>query len=68
MNSEDEKILLEDVVNIGDMGAGYARIIHGVNTIEGDLGSMRWFLGLYTNDSDLVKNRRTLEAQKVSSL
>ena len=30
MNSADEKILLEDVVNVGDMGAGYARIIHGV--------------------------------------
>ena len=64
MNSKDEKVLLEDFVNVGDMGAGYARIIHGVNTIEGDVGSMRWFLGLYTNDSDLVKNRRTLEAPK----
>ncbi len=64
MNSADQKILLEDVVNIGDMGAGYARIIHGVHRIEGGVGSVRWFLGLYTNDSDLVKNRRTLEAPK----
>ena len=37
------KILLEDVVNVGIWETGYARIIHGVNTIEGDLGSMRWF-------------------------
>ena len=33
MNSKDEKVSLEDFVNVGDMGAGYARIIHGVNTI-----------------------------------
>ena len=34
------------------------------STQSKEISCMRWFLGLYTNDSDLVKNRRTLEAPK----
>lgn len=64
-NYNNEKICMEDFIETGDMGIAYARIIHGVDIIEGDSGSERWFLGLYTNDSDLKWNRKTLSAPKI---
>jgi hypothetical protein len=58
--------LEEDIVE-GDFSVGLASIKHGVaqidpnflNTVDwyGDYG--RWFLGLYTNDSDYIANRKT---------
>ena len=65
-NSNNQKVLLEKQLNVGDMGAGYARIVHGVHKIKGDDSCTRWFLGLYTNDSDLVKNRRTVKEVPVT--
>ena len=62
-----KKIDLEDNIVEGDFAIGLATIKHGVEIIDphstaevdwnGDNG--RWFLGLYSNDSDNVKNRKT---------
>ncbi|QNI41217.1 hypothetical protein SynA1528_00169 [Synechococcus sp. A15-28] len=62
LNSKKEQQELEGLFLPGDMGVGSARIIHGVNKIQGKGGDIRWFLGLYTNDSDCVKKRKTLQA------
>lgn len=65
LNEKDEKVNLENELQIGDMGLGSARIVHGVDQIDACKTSKRWWLGLYTNDSDLVKNRITLEPPKI---
>ena len=61
LNNSGEQEDLEPIINVGDIAVGSARIIHGVNTITGNRGDIRWFLGLYTNDSDCVNNRKTIE-------
>ena len=66
LNQHGIKVNLEDMVNPGDMGIGFARIIHGVDQIDNCPDSERWFLGLYTNDSDLVTKRKTLAAPKMA--
>jgi hypothetical protein len=61
------KVDLEDNINEGDMSFGMATIMHGVSTIDPDYSDEidwygyrgRWFLGLYSNDSDEVVNRIT---------
>ena len=65
LNENDEKVNLEHELQVGDMGLGCARIVHGVDKIDNNKTSKRWWLGLYTNDSDLVKNRITLEHPKI---
>tara|TARA_Y100000816_G_C26108170_1_gene589817 strand:- start:3758 stop:4636 length:879 start_codon:yes stop_codon:yes gene_type:complete len=65
--SKKNKILdVEKKIDIGDMGLGYATIIHGVapvnRKIEPDLNDPkdgRWFLSMYSNQSDEVKIRHT---------
>ena len=47
------------------MGIGSAKIVHGVDQIDDCPTSERWFLGLYTNDSDCVKDRITLKAPEI---
>jgi hypothetical protein len=68
INEQGEKLDLESEMREGDMGVGLATIQHGVSRIDPDCheseidwnGSKgRWFLGLYTNDSDEVSFRRT---------
>ena len=66
LNENDQKVNLEHELNIGDMGLGCARIVHGVDQIDKHKTSKRWWFGLYTNDSDLVKNRITLESPKLN--
>ena len=66
LNIKNEKINLENEIEIGDMGIGSAKIVHGVDKIDNAKTSKRWFLGLYTNDSDCVKNRITLKAPKMN--
>tara|TARA_B100000902_G_C27148045_1_gene832188 strand:- start:252 stop:1019 length:768 start_codon:yes stop_codon:yes gene_type:complete len=61
------KIDLEENIVEGDFAIGLATIKHGVEIIDPDSNQPvdwygddgRWFLGLYSNDSDNVKNRRT---------
>ena len=65
LNQNNQKVNLEKKIDVGDMGIGSAKIVHGVDQIDTDISSKRWFLGLYTNDSDCVNNRITLEAPKI---
>ena len=66
INQKDEKVDLESRIEVGDMGFGYATILHGVNPIDPAMesdwkntGKGRWFLGLYSNDSDEKEKRHT---------
>ena len=59
----------EKNVDVGDMMIGYATILHGVSKIDPvskvnfNSPKGRWFLGLYSNDSDNVKKRRTTKSE-----
>ena len=63
VNSEGKEIDVEPFVDIGDLAIGYATVLHGVGTVdpksEVDWKSKsgRWWLGLYSNSTDEVKNR-----------
>ncbi len=65
IDKDNKKLDLEEYINAGDIGFGYASIMHGVDKIDGlencewDTNKGRWFIGLYSNDSDEVKNRIT---------
>ena len=65
---ENKKVIdIEPFIDEGDIGFGYATVIHGVSKIDGDyfekgnfkIDKGRWFLGLYSNDSDENKERKT---------
>ena len=55
----------EKYIDTGDMLIGYATVLHGVSKIDPvkkvnfNSPRGRWFLGLYTNDTDNIKKRRT---------
>ena len=61
----DKKLDTETDINIGDISIGYATVQHGVDLIDPskdvDWKSKegRWWLGLYSNSSDMVKKRAT---------
>jgi hypothetical protein len=65
LNKDNEKIDVEDDMDVGDIYIVYPTVFHGVETI--DKGSVvdwnsfdgRWFLGLYSNASDLYAKRHT---------
>lgn len=68
IDSMGEKLDLESQMREGDMGVGVATIQHGVSRIDPKYPSAevdwngkdgRWFLGLYSNDSDEVVKRKT---------
>lgn len=67
----NEKVDLEDMIEVGDMLIAYATVLHGVDVIDPhkivDWDSMegRWFLSLYSNASDEVQNRHTGYAVKL---
>lgn len=65
LNKNNKKVNLEDQLEVGDMGIGSAKIVHGVDQIDDQISSNRWFLGLYTNDSDCVKDRITLKSPEI---
>lgn len=54
-------------IDVGDIGIGYATVMHGVDRIDPDKDydwtskAGRWWLGLYSNSSDMVKQRATGE-------
>lgn len=62
---KNKKIDVEEKIDIGDIGIFYGTLKHSVETIKLvkkkkplDLGG-RWWCGLYSPESDLVKNRHT---------
>ncbi|MBT6718715.1 MAG: hypothetical protein HOB18_13925 [Nitrospina sp.] len=65
LNSNKEKIDVEDDMDIGDIYLVYPTVFHGVETIdrgsEVDWSSFsgRWFMGLYSNASDCYAKRHT---------
>ncbi len=56
---------IEKYVDIGDISIGYATIMHGVDTVDPDKKTDwlakdgRWWLGLYSNSTDMVSKRAT---------
>lgn len=56
---------VEDKIEVGDIGIGYATVLHGVDRIdpqgEADWNKKdgRWWLGLYSNSSDMAGSRAT---------
>ena len=73
VNQQGSHVDLEPMIQIGDMGFGYATVHHGVKLVDPNINldyeptnpNGRWFLGLYSNDSDEKKDRVT--AYKVDS-
>ena len=67
----DKVVEVEDRVDIGDVGIGCATVCHGVAPCdqheEPDWNSKngRWFLSMYSNASDEMKNRHTGHAVKL---
>ena len=65
LNENKEKIDIEDEMDIGDIYLVYPTVFHGVETIDKgrrvnwDSFDGRWFMGLYSNASDLYKKRHT---------
>ena len=65
--SENKIINLEDKIDEGDAVIFYGSLAHGVEIIDPDKklswtsNEGRWFLGMFVNDSDHVKNRITSE-------
>ena len=59
-------IEVEDMIDVGDVGIGYATVYHGVAPVNtnkepnwNDVNDGRWFLSMYSNESDAVKSRHT---------
>ena len=58
---------IESLIDIGDMCICYATVIHGVDVIDEkrsfdwDNIDGRWFLGFYSNDSNYIKVRKTVQ-------
>lgn len=65
IDKENKKFDVEPYIDIGDIGFGYATVRHGVDKIDDkkvcdwETESGRWFIGLYSNDSDEKVNRIT---------
>lgn len=65
------KVDVEDKIEVGDIGIGYATVMHGVAEIDPNQNqdwaqkNGRWWLGLYSNSTDYVQNRATGVAKKI---
>lgn len=74
LGDKNKNIDLECHIDVGDLGFGYATLMHGVMKIDQSKlekknanfssENARWYLGLYSNDSDEVKYRKTSVAIK----
>lgn len=69
----DDKIIeAEGGIEVGDVGIGYATVYHGVAPCDRDkepdwdTPAGRWFLSMYSNASDEVKDRHTGYAVKLN--
>ena len=66
LDKENKVIDVEKYIDVGDVGIGFATIVHGVAPVNRnkdpkweDMNDGRWFYSLYTNESDEIKNRHT---------
>ena len=68
----DTVVEAEDEIEVGDIGIGYATVYHGVAPCDTDqepdwdTPAGRWFLSMYSNASDEVKDRHTGYAVKLN--
>ena len=64
-NKNNKKLNIEDKLEIGDSVIFYGSIVHGVEKVDKDktldwkTEKGRWFVGMFVNDSNHVKNRIT---------
>ena len=72
IDKKNKEIDLEKYIDIGDLCFGIATIYHGVNQCEqlsenkkDNLDSGRWFLGLYTTESNYQVDRHTGKPAKI---
>lgn len=71
VGSGNRMIDLEDRINVGDIGIGFATVMHGVDRIDPHKNpdwkakDGRWWLGLYSNSTDYVKERATGRPVKI---
>ena len=64
---KNNKIIeVEDLIDIGDIGIGYATVYHGVAPVNinkkpdwDDVNDGRWFLSMYSNETDIYEKRHT---------
>ena len=61
------RVNLESFINAGDLGIACSNLIHGVDNVDDNSTSERWWLGLYTNDSDCVSNRVTIKSPSIAA-
>lgn len=65
INRADELVDLEELIDIGDMGFSFPTIAHGVapvdphRPIDWSARDGRWWVGMFSNFSDEVKDRHT---------
>ena len=65
VDTNNKKFSLEDKVNVGDLSFGFGTIYHGVDipipiiNTENDEYMGRWWLGIYSTESDYNKNKHT---------
>jgi len=66
LDAKDNILDVEKFIDVGDLGVGFATIVHGVAPVNlnklpnwEDINDGRWFYSLYSNQSDEIKNRHT---------
>tara|TARA_B100001123_G_C15317978_1_gene1026878 strand:- start:1007 stop:1912 length:906 start_codon:yes stop_codon:yes gene_type:complete len=66
IDKKDKILETEDHIDVGDIGIGYATVYHGVAPVNlnkepdwQDVNDGRWFLSLYSNETDIHKKRHT---------
>ncbi len=66
IDKKDKILEIEDHIDVGDIGIGYATVYHGVAPVNlnkepdwHDVNDGRWFLSLYSNETDIHKKRHT---------
>ena len=76
LKKNKKEIDVEKFLDVGDLCFGLATITHGVHKSSGskknkilinDLRSGRWWLGMYTLESDYSKNRHTAKEVKIKT-
>ena len=62
----DNIVEIENKIDVGDLGLGFSTVQHGVAPVNvgimpdwDDINNGRWFLSMYSNESDEVKKRHT---------
>lgn len=71
VDENNKPVFVEDQIDVGDICIGHANLLHGVAPCDldkpayWDATNGRWFLGLYSNDSDYQEKRVTARPEKV---